>query len=168
MWLFFAPLALNSLLIVRFYTNKAASLLSIWWHLLLSSHSFCFCNQHFPFFGSAPERPAVLGLFRDSLCGVLVNTMPGAQCLFLDFGLGCSAQFEGSGLIFSIGRYPLYPGACFRVAGLAACAELRLKCSVPTAVGFSQVDWWPWKKQNHHPWIHSDLQATIHCCWTNS
>jgi hypothetical protein len=55
------------------------------------------------------------------LCGVPVNTTPDEECFFLGFEFGRSAEFEGSGLIFSTGMYPLYPGVCFGVAGFAEC-----------------------------------------------
>jgi hypothetical protein len=63
----------------------------------------------------------MLGLFRDSVCGVPVNTTPDAKCFFLGFEFGRSAEFEGSGLVLPTGMYPLYPGVCFGVVGLAAC-----------------------------------------------
>jgi hypothetical protein len=79
----------------------------------------------FSLFGLAPEKPAMLGLFRDSFYGVPVHTTPDAECFFLDFGLGRSAEFESSVLIFSTGMYPLYPGVCSGVAGLAACVTIE-------------------------------------------
>jgi hypothetical protein len=79
----------------------------------------------------------MLGLFRVSLCGVLVNTAPDVQCFFLDFGHAHSAELEWNGLIFSTGRYPLQLSLCFGVAGLTASEEHGLKYSVPAEIGSS-------------------------------
>jgi hypothetical protein len=66
------------------------------------------------------EKPALLWLFRGSLCVVLINTTTETLCFLLDFEPGCSKEFEDSGLIFSTGMYPLQPGVCFGVADLPA------------------------------------------------
>jgi hypothetical protein len=45
----YATLVLKPVLITHFPTNKAASLLNIWWLLLILSQTFIFCNQRFRF-----------------------------------------------------------------------------------------------------------------------
>jgi hypothetical protein len=81
----------------------------------------------------------MLGLFRDSSHCVTVKTTADAMCFLLDCGLGRSAEFEGNGQNFSTGIHPLQSGVCFEFAGLATCAELRLKFSILSAVCLSSL-----------------------------
>jgi hypothetical protein len=120
MWPSSALPALYPVSNARFPANRTASLLSIWWLLLLLSHRFGCCKQPFSFYVQLPKNQ-LCQAYPEIPC-VVSQFTPDAECFFLDFGLGRSVEFEGSGLILSTGMCPLYPGVCFGVVALAAYA----------------------------------------------